>query len=203
MRRLIALIMVVIGTTIPRGGGTLAALTSSAGSAGHVFSTGTLDLGKVDAGFTTLTTTSYPGLIDYATVTLTNPGATSVDLRYSITSQVTEGASTTAAEAVDLAGQIQVSIVAVANVAACTSTAFLSTLLATDIPLNGTAASGNLLGDPTRGFQTGDQELTKGSTEVLCFRIALRSDAKSSVQGKQVLADLRFIAEQKATTEAS
>jgi predicted ribosomally synthesized peptide with SipW-like signal peptide len=59
--------------------------------------------------------------------------------------------------------------------------------------------TGNLIGDPAAGDDTGDRTLTTGSpSEVLCFRVTLPSDAPNSVQAASTTAVFTFESEQTA-----
>jgi predicted ribosomally synthesized peptide with SipW-like signal peptide len=60
--------------------------------------------------------------------------------------------------------------------------------------------TGNLIGDPTQGADTGDRTLTTASpSEVLCFKVDLPIDAPDSVQGASTTAVFTFAAEQTAS----
>ena len=52
------------------------------------------------------------------------------------------------------------------------------------------------LGDPTHGVQPGDRSLTHGTSESLCFTVALPTTVTSTVAGKSVSATFTFDAEQ-------
>jgi predicted ribosomally synthesized peptide with SipW-like signal peptide len=59
-------------------------------------------------------------------------------------------------------------------------------------------ASGNLVGDPTQGSQSGDRTLDAAANEVLCFYVSLPSDALNSLQGATTTTTFTFDAEQTA-----
>ena len=59
-------------------------------------------------------------------------------------------------------------------------------------------ASGNLVGNPTQGAQTGDRTLNAGATEVLCFYASLPTSATNAVQGATTTTTFTFDAEQTA-----
>lgn len=59
-------------------------------------------------------------------------------------------------------------------------------------------ASGNLVGVPTQGAQSGDRTLAAGANEVLCFSVSLPSTAANSLQGALTTTTFTFQAEQTA-----
>jgi len=59
-------------------------------------------------------------------------------------------------------------------------------------------ASGNLVGDPTQGSQSGDRTLDAGASEVLCFYVDLPIGATNAVQGATSVSTFSFAAEQTA-----
>lgn len=59
-------------------------------------------------------------------------------------------------------------------------------------------ASGNLVGDPTQGSQSGDRTLAAASNEVLCFYVNLPLSAANSLQGATTTTTFTFDAEQTA-----
>jgi spore coat-associated protein N len=56
--------------------------------------------------------------------------------------------------------------------------------------------TGNLIGDPTSGGDTGDRTLAASNSEVLCFKVDLPSDASNTVQDASTTAVFTFEAEQ-------
>ena len=58
--------------------------------------------------------------------------------------------------------------------------------------------TGNLIGDPTQGAQANDRVLADSSSEYLCFRVTLPSDAPNSVQAASTTAVFTFESEQTA-----
>lgn len=56
--------------------------------------------------------------------------------------------------------------------------------------------TGNLIGDPTAGSDLGDRDVAASSSEVLCFRVTLPSDAPNSVQAASTTAIFTFESEQ-------
>ena len=59
-------------------------------------------------------------------------------------------------------------------------------------------ASGNLVGDPTQGSQSGDRTLNAASSEVLCFYVSLPLSATNAAQGATTTTTFTFDAEQTA-----
>ena len=59
-------------------------------------------------------------------------------------------------------------------------------------------ASGNLVGDPTQGADTGDRTLSAATNEVLCFYVSLPLSAANSLQGATTTTTFTFDAEQTA-----
>ncbi len=59
-------------------------------------------------------------------------------------------------------------------------------------------ASGNLVGDPTQGSQSGDRSLAASASEVLCFYVSLPISATNAVQGATTTTTFTFAAEQTA-----
>jgi len=57
-------------------------------------------------------------------------------------------------------------------------------------------ASGNLVGDPTQGSQSGDRTLNAGASEVLCFYVTFPLSASNSLQGATAVTTFTFAAEQ-------
>ena len=56
--------------------------------------------------------------------------------------------------------------------------------------------TGNLIGDPSAGSDTGDRTLLASNNEVLCFRVTLPSGAPNSVQAASTTAIFTFESEQ-------
>lgn len=59
-------------------------------------------------------------------------------------------------------------------------------------------ASGNLVGDPTQGAQSGDRTLNAGASEVLCMYVGLTINAPNTSQGASTTSTFTFAAEQTA-----
>jgi len=56
--------------------------------------------------------------------------------------------------------------------------------------------TGNLIGDPFQGSDSGDRTLAASNSEVLCFKVDLPTDASNSVQDASTTAVFTFEAEQ-------
>jgi len=56
--------------------------------------------------------------------------------------------------------------------------------------------TGNLIGDPAQGSDSGDRTLAASNSEVLCFKVDLPTDASNSVQDASTTAVFTFEAEQ-------
>jgi hypothetical protein len=59
-------------------------------------------------------------------------------------------------------------------------------------------ASGNVVGDPTQGADSGDRTLNAGSSEVLCFYVNLPGNTSNAYQGATTTTTFTFDAEQTA-----
>jgi predicted ribosomally synthesized peptide with SipW-like signal peptide len=59
-------------------------------------------------------------------------------------------------------------------------------------------ASGNLVGDPAQGSNSGDRTLNAAASEVLCFYVTLDISAPNSMQGATTTTTFTFDAEQTA-----
>jgi spore coat-associated protein N len=59
-------------------------------------------------------------------------------------------------------------------------------------------ASGNLVGDPAQGSNSGDRTLNSGASEVLCFYVSLNIAAPNTSQGASTTTTFTFAAEQTA-----
>jgi predicted ribosomally synthesized peptide with SipW-like signal peptide len=59
-------------------------------------------------------------------------------------------------------------------------------------------ASGNLVGDPAQGSNSGDRTLNSGASEVLCFYVSLDIAAPNTSQGASTTTTFTFAAEQTA-----
>jgi hypothetical protein len=180
MRRLLLTGVLVIGVlgSLPQGN-TRAYLTTAVSSTGNQFTAGNVQIGAGIASGDTLTMSNLvPGDSFIARLTIDNSG--DLDLRYAV-------ATTTSGDAT-LASTLQVTIRAeTAN--PCSSED--GTVLYGPGSLSAAA-----IGDPAHGADAGDRTLAAGTSESLCFKVALPSSAPLSVQGVSAGATFNFSAEQ-------
>lgn len=174
-RALTALLLTLSIGTLGAGVFSLAYFTDT-DSSGGTFSTGTVDLAVSP---TTLFTATgiLPGDSGSATLAVSNNGTGT--LRYAMTS------TSTNADGKALRDQLQVSVKA----GACPGSG--TTLYSG--ALNGAAS-----GDPTQGAQTGDRNLSSGSSEDLCFAWSLATSTGDAYQNAATTATFTFAAEQTA-----
>jgi predicted ribosomally synthesized peptide with SipW-like signal peptide len=150
----------------------------------NVFTTGTLDI-------STNPTTAVVEYSDMApgdstggqSLTVTNAG--SLDLRYAVTMTADD------TDGKGLYAELDLTITEEGT--DCTT--FDGNVLYG--PASPFLLTGNLIGDPTQGDDTGDRTLTTASpSEVLCFKVDLPIGAPDSVQGASTTAVFTFEAEQ-------
>jgi predicted ribosomally synthesized peptide with SipW-like signal peptide len=177
----VLLLVGVVGASL--GVASNAIWTDSEDVDANVFSTGTLDI-------STNPTTAVVEYSDMApgdstggqSLTVTNAGT--LDLRYAVTMTAdnTDGKGLYAELDLTIADE------------GTNCTTFDGNVLYGPAPF---LLTGNLIGDPTSGGDTGDRTLTTASpSEVLCFKVDLPSDAPDSVQGASTTAVFTFEAEQ-------
>ena len=159
------------------------------------FTTGTivLDATKIDSMDLT-TTAMMPGDTATSSVTVENDGT--AQLRYAVSQTSTNGDSKALRDSLNL-------VVRTADTGAGNTFAEDGNHCddATGTSLRASAAigaSGNLVGDPTAGSQSGDRTLAASASEVLCFYVTLPSSASNSVQGATTTTTFTFDAEQTA-----
>jgi hypothetical protein len=221
VRVLVVLALLFIGA-MPQAARTSASFTSAAASSDLVFSSGSVSLDS-----TTLTDTSLrfsvSGLFpsdttaQYRAFTVTNTtGTSAVNLRYSV-GLYTDSDTTSA----PLAQQLKFALVTVASTGLCTSAldgTAAGQFDGTSALFRGAASGGdqtgvNLVGTravtspvvltaeyareyPTTASE--DRALAAGSSEILCLRVRLPSNTKSTAQGGSSSFSLRFVALQDA-----
>lgn len=159
----------------------LAVFTDTEAVSTNAFTTGVLDLTVGTTSALLTGTNMVPG--DQVTNPLTvGASATSIDLRYAMTSATTGDAT--------LAGDLVLTIKS--GVATCddanwgTGGAVLYT----------GALNAGFFGDPTQGADVGDRNLLSNTTEVLCFNVSL--PLASTASGVAVDTTFTFDAEQTA-----
>lgn len=151
------------------------------------FTSGTISLDPTKIAALNLTTAAMmPGDNTTGLVEVKNTGT--AQLRYAV-SQTSTNPDTKA-----LYSQLQVTV-KTHDTTGNTCTTFDGTTLYAAATLG---MSSNLVGDPTQGAQTGDRTLTAGSSDFLCFRVALPLAASNSVQGATTTTTFAFNAEQTA-----
>jgi predicted ribosomally synthesized peptide with SipW-like signal peptide len=161
--------------------------TDSDDVTGNAFSTGSVILSTNPTSALVSFTAGAPGQdTSPQTLTVTNGGT--MELRYAVTMT---------ADNTDLKGLYAELDLTVKTKTANPCSTFDGTVLyGPDLPF---LLSGNLIGDPTPGEDTGDRTLTTASpSEVLCFRVKLPSNAPNSVQAAATTAVFTFQSEQTA-----
>lgn len=159
------------------------------------FTTGTivLDPTKIDAMDLT-STAMMPGDTKTSSVTVENDGT--VQLRYAVSQ------TSTNPDTKDLRSNLLL-VIRTADTGGGTDFATDGDYCddATGTSLRASAAmgaSGNLVGDPTQGSQSGDRTLNASASEVLCFYVSLPTSAPNAVQGATTTTTFTFDAEQTA-----
>jgi hypothetical protein len=180
MHRIVLAAMLVVGvlSTYPQGQ-TRAYLTSAVNGAGNTFTAGYIQIGAGIAVGDTLTMSNMvPGDSFLARLTIQNSG--NLDLHYAMTTS-TSGDAT-------LASTLQLTIRAkTSNPCSNQDGAIVYG------PGN---LSAGAIGNPAHGADPGDRVVTAGSSDNLCFKVALPGTAPLSVQGKNIGATFSFAAEQ-------
>ena len=139
-----------------------ALFTSSSSTSAAPVTAGTVTLTPTDATFVADlgAAAMAPGDTKYTKFTVANGGT--LALRYAVTE------SWTSANALSAAVSLSVRTIASAGAACDGSLTWGSADLATNVTTATT--SGNVVGDPTTGAQTGDRPLATSGTEYLCVR---------------------------------
>jgi hypothetical protein len=153
----------------------------------NAFSAGTVDISTTPTTAIVALSNMAPGDSTVGGVTVSNAG--SLQLRYAISSTTTENT---------LAAQLDLTIWD-ENEEADGGTVCATTAPATKLygPGDlGATTETNLVGNPTQGVHAGDRTLNGGSTEVLCFLVALPSGTSNTFAGLSSTAVLFFKSEQ-------
>jgi predicted ribosomally synthesized peptide with SipW-like signal peptide len=178
----IGLAAVVAATTA----GTTALFTDQDTVGANLFTNGTINLTTNPTTALVTFSSMMPGDAVTAPVTVAS-GATSGDLRYSIS------ATATNVDTLGLKDQLVLTIKS--GVTTCTNAAYTTdgTVLYTG-DLDSTA--GKLVGDPTAGAQAGDRNLLGNTSEVLCFHVGLPSSTDNNFKLATTTATFTFDSEQ-------
>ncbi len=159
------------------------------------FTTGTIALDAAKIAAMDLTTSGMmPGDTSTSSVTVQNDG--SAQLRYAVSQ------SSTNTDSKNLRTVLNV-VVKTADTGGGTDFASDGNYCddATGTTLHASAAlgaTGNLVGDPTQGAQTGDRTLAGSASEVLCFYVSLPLSTSNAYQGASTVTTFTFDAEQTA-----
>jgi hypothetical protein len=162
--------------------GSFAIWTDTASVPNNVFSTGSVDISTNPT--TALVTFSGMAPGDSTggqSLTVSNAGT--LELRYAVTMTATN---------TDLKGLYAELELTIAEEGTDCAT-FDGSVLYGPAPF---LLSGNLIGDPAQGEDTGDRTLAGSANEVLCFKVDLPDDAPNGVQGATTTAVFTFDAEQ-------
>ena len=160
-----------------------------------VFTTGTVSLDPAKIAAMDLTSSAMmPGDTKTSSVEVKNTGT--VQLRYAVSQ------SSTNADTKNLRGSL-LTTVKTADAGSGTDFATDGDYCddATGTTLHASAAlgaTGNLVGDPTQGSQTGDRTLNASASEVLCFYVNLPIGTANALQGATSTTTFTFDAEQTA-----
>ncbi len=197
-RRGLAFMLVALAVaSISASAYSLALFTSSVAQGSNNFTTGTGTLTLTNGTGATIfpfnVTGMMPGDNKVAAVAVNNTG--NATMRYSVT------ATATNPDTKSLASQLQVTVKgqdATTGTRPCGS--FDGTVLqspATPVTLS-SAATVNVLGDPTAGAQAGDQTVAGSGNQQLCIGVALPIGTTSSYQGATTTVTFNFAGEQTA-----
>lgn len=170
--------------------GALAIFTDSQAVGGNSFTAGTIDISVTPS----TSIVSYSGNMapgDSVTDDAVVQNGGNLQLRYAISSAATDADGKALKDGLTLAVR----------------TADLVTLDGACNQFDGTSlysgdldggTTGKIVGDAAQGSHTGDRTLNAGSSETLCFRVALPTAASDSYQGATTTATFTFSAEQTA-----
>lgn len=148
---------------------------------GNSFDTGTISLSTSPTSALVTFTDMFPGDSVTAELTVSNGG--SGELRYAMTSSVTD---------TTLSGGLSLDVKS--GLSTCSSAAMDDGALGT-VVFDGTLSAA-AFGDPTQGAQAGDRTLAAGASEKLCFKVLLPLDASNTLQGLTTSATPTFASEQ-------
>jgi hypothetical protein len=170
-----------------------ALFTSTATIGANSFTAGTVVISTTPTTAAFTVANMAPGDQATAPITVTNGG--SLQMRYAITSTVTN------ADGKGVGAQLQVTIKS--SVTTCTNAGFGGSGAIINNggaagPLGSLAGTLDLVGDPTTGNQAGDRALAAAANDVLCFNVSLPAGTGNTYQSATTTATFGFIAEQTA-----
>lgn len=160
---------------------TLALFTDSDDVGSNAFDTGTISLSTSPTSALLSFSNMFPGDQVTAELSLANDG--SGELRYAMTSSVTESVLSAG-----LSARVKTGL------STCDS-ANMDDDTAGTVLFDGTL-DGTSFGDPTQGAHSGDRTLAAGASENLCFRALLPTSADNTLQGLSTTATFTFQSEQ-------
>jgi predicted ribosomally synthesized peptide with SipW-like signal peptide len=160
----------------------------------NTFTTGTIVLDATKIAALSLTTSALmPGDSVRSPVTVENDG--SAQLRYAVSQ------TSTNADSKDLRSSLNLTIKTedTGGGAFGTDGDYCDDANGTTLRASAAmGASGNLIGNPTQGGDSGDRTLNAAANEVLCFYVTLDISAPNSMQGATTTTTFTFDAEQTA-----
>lgn len=186
-RLLLATVLVVGALSGFVQGGTVAHYTSAVESTGNRFTAGTVTLSTSKTSTMITLSNILPG--DRVTMPLTVSNAGNLDLRYALSSTVTN------ADSKALGAQLQLTLKS--GVTTCTNAGFSAdgSVLYGSAALGNTSGALNLIGNPS-AFPNGGRSLTAGNNEVLCFQVSLPSGTGTGFQGASTTVTFTFLGQQ-------
>ena len=169
-------------------GETFASFTSTATDTANTFSSQTVNIASSPSSAFITLSGMVPGETITAPLTVTNSGT--MQLRYAISSTVTN------ADGKAIGAQLDLTIKQ--GVATCTNAGFAASgtvIYGTDGPLGTIGSSLNLVGNPAN-FPNGGRTLAASANEVLCFQVKLPTTSGTAYQGATTTATFTFNAQQ-------
>ena len=185
LTRILLVLMTVGVVAIGLGVASNAIWTDSDAVTDNAFSTGSVILSTNPTSALVSFTAGAPGQdTSPQSLTVTNGGT--MELRYAVTMT---------ADNTDLKGLYAELDLTIREEGTNCATFDGTVLYGPDLPF---LLSGNLIGDPAPGADTGDRPLAASAHEHLCFRVILPSNAPNSVQAASTTAVFTFQSEQTA-----
>ena len=192
----LAVLAITSTALVALAGGTMLsmALFTDTETDDSTFTTGTIVLDATKIAAMNLTTSALmPGDTVRGSVTVENDGT--AQLRYAVSQTSTNG------DLKALRDTLQLEVRSEDTGAGAFGTDGDRCDDANGTVLRGSAAmgaSGDLVGDPAQGDQSGDRTLAAATSEVLCFYVSLDISAPNSAQGAITTTTFTFAAEQTA-----